>query len=58
MKSLRALTLITVTSAVLAAPTMGQQRPLDHEDVLHWNAIGAQALSPDGGWLVYVLSAM
>jgi len=44
--------------AVAAAPSAAQQRALDHEDVLHWNTIGSPALSPDGAWLVYVLTAM
>ena len=42
----------------VAAPASAQQRALDHEDVLHWNAIASPSLSPDGAWLVFVLTAM
>ena len=42
----------------LALPLAGQQRPLDHEDVLHWNQIDDPSLSPDGQWMAYVLTAM
>ena len=41
-----------------AAPAAGQQRPLDHGDVLHWNQIDDPSLSPDGEWIAYVLTAM
>ena len=41
-----------------AAPALAQQRALDHEDVLHWNTIASPSLSPDGTWLVFVLTAM
>ena len=53
-------TAFTLSLALLAAasPGLAQQRALDHEDVLHWNTIGSPSLSPDGAWLVYVLSAM
>ena len=42
----------------VSAPLAGQQRPLDHEDVLHWNQIDDPSLSPDGQWVAYVLTAM
>ena len=53
-------TAFTVSLALLAAasPALAQQRALDHEDVLHWNTIGNPSLSPDGVWLVFVLTAM
>ena len=41
-----------------ASPALAQQRALDHEAVLHWNTIGSPSLSPDGAWLVFVLTAM
>ncbi len=41
-----------------SGPLLGQQRPLDHDDVLHWNEIDDPTLSPDGAWIAYVLSAM
>ncbi len=53
-------TAFTLSLALLAAasPALAQQRALDHEDVLHWNTIGNPSLSPDGEWLVFVLTAM
>ena len=53
-------TAFTLSLALLAAasPALAQQRALDHEDVLHWNTIGSPSLSPDGAWLVFVLTAM
>ena len=57
MKLLRAPILALVATWALALPLLGQ-RALQHDDVLHWNSIGNQALSPNGDWLVYVLSAM
>jgi len=53
-------TAFTLSLALLAAaaPALAQQRALDHEDVLHWNTIGSPSLSPDGNWLVFVLTAM
>ena len=53
-------TAFTLSLALLmaASPALAQQRALDHEDVLHWNTIGSPSLSPDGAWLVYVLTAM
>ena len=53
-------TAVTLSLALLAAasPALAQQRALDHEDVLHWNTIGSPSLSPDGAWLVFVLTAM
>ncbi|MDE2751703.1 MAG: prolyl oligopeptidase family serine peptidase [Gemmatimonadota bacterium] len=53
-------TAVTFSLALLAAasPALAQQRALDHEDVLHWNTIGSPSLSPDGAWLVFVLTAM
>ena len=44
--------------AASRAPAAAQQRPLDHDDVLRWNAISNSSLSPDGAWLAFVLSAM
>jgi len=44
--------------AAAASSAFAQQRPLDHEDVLHWNRIASPSLSPDGAWLAYVLTAM
>ena len=41
-----------------AAPALAQQRALDHGDVLHWNTIASPLLSPDGAWLVFVLTPM
>ncbi len=58
MKAWRILLSTVIAGLVLAVPTLAQERPLDHEDVLRWNQIGGQSLSPDGGWLAYVLSAM
>ena len=51
---------LTLSLALLAAasPALAQQRALDHEDVLHWKTIGNASLSPDGAWLVFVLTAM
>ena len=53
-------TAFTLSLALIAAasPALAQQRALDHEDVLHWNTIGSPSLSPDGAWLVFVLTAM
>ncbi|MCY3546753.1 MAG: prolyl oligopeptidase family serine peptidase [Gemmatimonadetes bacterium] len=53
-------TALTLSLAFLAAaaPALAQQRALDHEDALHWNTIGSPSLSPDGNWLVFVLTAM
>ncbi|MDE2782838.1 MAG: hypothetical protein OXK77_07770, partial [Gemmatimonadota bacterium] len=53
-------TAVTLSLALLAAasPALAQQRALDHEDVLHWNTIGSPSLSPDGAWLVFVVTAM
>jgi len=53
-------TAFTLSLALLAAaaPALAQQRALDHEDVLPWNTIGSPSLSPDGNWLVFVLTAM
>ncbi len=58
MKAWRILVSTAMAGFVLTGPALAQQRPLDHEDVLRWNQIGGQSLSPDGGWLAYVLSAM
>ena len=44
--------------AAVASSAFAQKRPLDHDDVLHWNRIASPSLSPDGSWLVYVLTAM
>ncbi|MXV96093.1 MAG: prolyl oligopeptidase family serine peptidase, partial [Gemmatimonadetes bacterium] len=53
-------TAVTLSLALLAAASsaLAQQRALDHEDVLHWNTIGSPSLSPDGAWLVFVVTAM
>ena len=53
-------TALTLSLALLAAtsPALAQERALDHEDILHWNTIGSPSLSPDGEWLVFVLTAM
>ncbi len=53
-------TAFALSLALLAAasPVLAQQRALDHEDVLLWNTIGSPSLSPDGAWLVFVLTAM
>ncbi|MEZ4426001.1 MAG: prolyl oligopeptidase family serine peptidase [Gemmatimonadota bacterium] len=55
MTSTRPLALGLVALAASAIPVLGQQRPLEHEDVLHWNTIADPALSPDGQWLAWVL---
>lgn len=52
-----ALTVLLAASS-MATPATAQQRSLDHDDVLHWNAIGSPSLSPDGEWLAFVLTAM
>ena len=57
MKSFRALILGCAAWALATAPLLGQ-RPLDHPDVIRWNNITSPSLSPDGGWLAYVLTAM
>ena len=61
MRHARALTTVFTLSLALhaaAVPALAQERALDHEDVLHWNTIGSPSLSPDGNWLVFVLTAM
>ncbi len=51
--------LLAVAATMVAAwPAAAQQRPLDHDDVLRWNAISNPSLSPDGHWVAFVLSAM
>ena len=57
----RSRTSLALSLALLgaaAAPALAQQRALDHEDVLHWKTIGSPSLSPDGSWLVFVLTAL
>ncbi len=49
---------IPLALLAFAGPAFAQQRALDHEDVLHWNTIASPSLSPDGAWLVFVLTAM
>ena len=49
---------VSLAVAPVAPPVAAQQRPLDHDDVLHWQAVGNPSLSPDGSWLTFVLSAM
>ena len=49
---------VVLAAPVATPPAAAQQRPLDHDDVLHWNAVGNPSLSPDGRWLTFVLSAM
>ena len=44
--------------AIASPAAFAQQRPLDHEDVLRWNTIASPSLSPDGAWLVFVVTAM
>ena len=52
-----ALSLILLAAAT-AIPASTQQRALDHDDGLRWNRITGSSLSPNGAWLVYVLTAM
>ena len=54
---LAALAVLPALSA-MAPPVAAQQRPLEHDDVLHWNTIASPSLSPDGTWLAFVLTAM
>ena len=56
---------ITVASAATVAlllaavpPALGQQRALDHENVLQWKTIDDPSLSPNGGWVAFVLTPM
>ena len=49
---------LSLALLAVASPALAQQRALDHEDVLRWNTIASPSLSPDGAWLVYVLTAM
>ena len=60
MKHPRARTAVVAVGLFLGTVLTGlaQQRPLDHEHVLHWNAIASPSLSPDGDWLSFVLTAM
>ena len=51
-----AAALLAVSTTADRAPA--QQRPLEHEDVLHWKTIASPSLSPDGVWLAFVLDAM
>jgi len=44
--------------AAAASSAFAQQRPLDHEDVLHWSRIASPSRSPDGAGLAYVRGAM
>ena len=60
MRHLRASTavaaLVLLVGAVL--PGFAQQRGLDHDDVLQWKVVDDPSLSPDGEWLVFVLTPM
>lgn len=49
---------IGVSAWAIAQPSSAQQRPLGHEDVLHWNTIASPVLSPSGRWMAFVLTAM
>ncbi len=44
--------------AASAPRAWGQGKPLEHRDAFAWKSIGGEALSPDGEWLAFVLSAM
>ena len=49
---------LTLVAAATVTPAFAQQRALDHDDGLRWNRITGSSLSPNGFWLVYVLTAM
>ena len=54
----RSVVTVATVTLVLAAvlPALAQQRALDHDDVLQWNAIDDPSLSPDSNWLAFVLA--
>ena len=58
-----AVTSVACLTAVIllagaALPALGQQRALEHEDVLQWNIIDDPSLSSDGAWLAFVLTPL
>ena len=58
-----AVTSVACLTAVIllvgaALPALGQQRALEHEDVLQWNIIEDPSLSSDGAWLAFVLTPL
>ena len=58
MKTFRTFVGLVVMVVVPGTSLLAQQRPLDHEDVLHWKQIDDPTLSPGGEWIAYVLTAM
>lgn len=51
MNSLRLLPVLFLLISIQTA--FSQKRPLDHEDILHWNRITEQRISNNGAFIVY-----
>ncbi len=54
---MRRIVFPAVAAIVLSSPLVAQQRPMDWMDVQLMNRAGSWEVSPDGGWMLYTVSA-
>ena len=56
--SLGLIVLLNVASYRAASPAVAEQRPIQLDDIMAWKGINATALSEDGTWFAYRLTAL